>query len=45
MAAPDGSVVHGPKARPQDLPSVVKLLRAPATGALLDEHGHTLVAD
>ncbi len=45
MAAPHGSVVHGPKARPQDLPSVDKLLRAPATGALLDEHGHTLVAD
>jgi L-seryl-tRNA(Ser) seleniumtransferase len=44
MAAPEGSVVHGPKARPQDLPSVDKLLRAPATGALLNEHGHTLVA-
>ncbi|MEO8280480.1 MAG: L-seryl-tRNA(Sec) selenium transferase [Ideonella sp.] len=44
MGAPEGSVVHGPKARPQDLPSVDKLLRLPDAGALLDEHGHTLVA-
>ena len=53
---PDESVVHGSKAspeiqppvdlqaRPQDLPSVDKLLRAPAVAALVAEHGHTLVA-
>ena len=34
----------GPKARPQDLPSVDKLLHLPGVRALLDEHGHTLVA-
>ncbi|MET0348700.1 MAG: L-seryl-tRNA(Sec) selenium transferase [Rhizobacter sp.] len=44
MVAPDGSVVHGPKARPHELPSVDKLLRADTTRGLLDEHGHTLVA-
>ncbi|WP_218509653.1 L-seryl-tRNA(Sec) selenium transferase [Variovorax sp. dw_308] len=45
MAATDESVVHGSKARPQDLPSVDKLLRLEAARALLDEHGHTLVAN
>jgi len=44
MAATDESVVHGSKARPQDLPSVDKLLRLEAARALLAEHGHTLVA-
>ncbi|MDM0014614.1 L-seryl-tRNA(Sec) selenium transferase [Variovorax sp. J22P168] len=43
MAAPEESVVHGSKARPQDLPSIDKLLRRPAAIALLAEHGHTLV--
>ena len=43
MAAPEESVVHGSKARPQDLPSVDQLLRAGAVPALLLEHGHTLV--
>ena len=44
MAAPEESVVHGSKARPEDLPAVDKLLRQDATQALLQEHGHTLVA-
>ncbi|RZM00634.1 MAG: L-seryl-tRNA(Sec) selenium transferase [Variovorax sp.] len=44
MAAPGGSVVHGPKARPQDLPSVDRLLRAAGVPELLAAHGHTLVA-
>ena len=42
-AAPEESVVHGLKARPQELPSVDKLLRTDAAIALLSEHGHTLV--
>jgi len=37
-------VVHGPKARPQDLPSVDRLLRAAGVPELLAAHGHTLVA-
>ena len=44
MAAPEESVVHGSKARPQDLPSVDKLLRSGSATKLLDAHGHTLVA-
>jgi L-seryl-tRNA(Ser) seleniumtransferase len=54
MDAPDKSVVHGSKAgekgsaggnaRPQDLPSVDKLLRIAAVRAMRDDHGHTLVA-
>lgn len=44
MKAPEESVVHGSTARPQDLPSVDRLLRAPAAQALVAEHGHTLVA-
>jgi len=43
MAAPEESVVHGSKARPQDLPSVDLLLRGATASALLHEHGHTLV--
>ncbi|HEX7865128.1 MAG TPA: L-seryl-tRNA(Sec) selenium transferase [Variovorax sp.] len=43
MAAPKESVVHGSTARPQDLPSVDQLLRLTVPGALLAEHGHTLV--
>jgi len=43
MAAPEESVVHGSKARPQELPSVDKLLHSDAAVALLSEHGHTLV--
>lgn len=45
MAATDESVVHGSKARPQDLPSVDKLLRLEASRALLEANGHTLVAN
>lgn len=37
-------MVHGPKARPQDLPSVDRLLRAAGVPELLAAHGHTLVA-
>lgn len=44
MTAPDESVVHGSKARPSDLPSIDKLLRADGVRPLLDAHGHTLVA-
>ncbi len=44
MAATDGSVVHGSKARLQDLPSIDKLLRMSAVQALVELHGHTLVA-
>lgn len=44
MAAPEESVVHGSKARPQDLPSVDKLLRTGTATELLAAHGHTLVA-
>ena len=43
MAAPEESVVHGSTARPQDLPSVDQLLRLAVPGALLAEHGRTLV--
>jgi L-seryl-tRNA(Ser) seleniumtransferase len=45
MAATGESVVHGSKARPQDLPSVDKLLRLDAAQALAAAHGHTLVAE
>ena len=38
------SVVHGSKARPQDLPSIDKLLRLPVLQPLLAAHGHALVA-
>lgn len=48
MARPTESVVDGskasPQAHPKDLPSVDRLLRQPGVAALLDEHGHTLVA-
>ena len=43
MAAPEESVVHGSKARPQDLPSVDLLLRGATATALLQAHGRTLV--
>lgn len=44
MAAPGESVVHGSKATPKDLPSTDRLLRLPGVAALLQQHGHTLVA-
>jgi L-seryl-tRNA(Ser) seleniumtransferase len=43
MSLPEKSVVHGSKARPQDLPSIDKLLRLPAVQAIVEAHGHTLV--
>ncbi len=43
-ARPDESVVHGSKASAKDLPSVDRLIRSPASAALLAEHGHTLLA-
>ncbi|WP_293775752.1 L-seryl-tRNA(Sec) selenium transferase [uncultured Oxalicibacterium sp.] len=44
MAATGESVVHGSKARPQDLPSIDKLLRLPQVRALVQTRGHTQVA-
>jgi L-seryl-tRNA(Ser) seleniumtransferase len=40
----DGDAARDMKAKPQDLPSVDRLLRSDAVQALHDEHGHTLVA-
>jgi L-seryl-tRNA(Ser) seleniumtransferase len=45
MTAPVESIVHGSKATLQQLPSVDRLLRLPAARALIEQHGHTLVAD
>ncbi|MDO5691624.1 MAG: L-seryl-tRNA(Sec) selenium transferase [Pseudomonadota bacterium] len=53
MARPPESVVHGsqapsdetPRAQAKDLPAIDRLLRLSSVGALVDEHGHTLVAD
>ncbi len=44
MARPAESIVHGSKATPKDLPSIDRLLQRQAVHALVDEHGHTLVA-
>ncbi|MFA9441353.1 L-seryl-tRNA(Sec) selenium transferase [Uliginosibacterium sp. sgz301328] len=43
MSLPEKSVVHGSKARLQDLPSIDKLLRLPAVQTAVHAHGHTLV--
>ncbi len=43
MDTPEGSMVHGPKATLQQLPSVDRLIRAPANAALLRAHGATFV--
>ncbi|WP_288254516.1 L-seryl-tRNA(Sec) selenium transferase [uncultured Hydrogenophaga sp.] len=40
----DGSQAKNP-ANPKDLPSIDRVLRWPGVAALVDEHGHTLVAD
>jgi L-seryl-tRNA(Ser) seleniumtransferase len=45
MAAPAESIVHGSQATLRQLPSVDRLLRLPAGRALVEQHGHTLVAD
>jgi L-seryl-tRNA(Ser) seleniumtransferase len=37
-------MVHGSKAAPKDLPSIDQLLRQPGAAALVQQHGHTLVA-
>ncbi len=44
MAQPAASDGEEPRARPQDLPSVDRLLRLPSARALIDEHGHHLIA-
>ncbi|HEX7157058.1 MAG TPA: L-seryl-tRNA(Sec) selenium transferase, partial [Burkholderiaceae bacterium] len=44
MAAPLESIVHGSKASLQQLPSIDRLLRLPDVQALVQSHGHTLVA-
>ena len=43
MAAPDGSIVDGPKALLAKLPSVDRLINRPAAQALVAAHGATLV--
>ncbi len=45
MTLPVESIVHGSKAALRQLPSVDRLLRLPAARALIEQHGHTLVAD
>ncbi|HSW23971.1 MAG TPA: L-seryl-tRNA(Sec) selenium transferase [Burkholderiaceae bacterium] len=44
MTRPAESIVHGSKATPKDLPSIDRLLQRQAVHAMVDEHGHTLVA-
>jgi L-seryl-tRNA(Ser) seleniumtransferase len=45
MTAPVESIVHGSKATLRQLPSVDRLLCLPSARALIEQHGHTLVAD
>lgn len=45
MAAPDGSIVDGPKAQLARLPSVDRLINRPAAQALVARHGATLVTN
>jgi len=45
MTAPAESIVHGSQATLRQLPSVDRLLRLPAARTLIEQHGHTLVAD
>ncbi len=42
--APGEAIDAEPRAEPKDLPAVDRLLREPDVAALLQEHGHTLVA-
>ncbi|MET0519091.1 MAG: L-seryl-tRNA(Sec) selenium transferase [Burkholderiaceae bacterium] len=44
MNAPQESMVHGLKAEARQIPSLDRLLRAPVPAALLQAHGHSLVA-
>lgn len=43
MGAPDGSMVHGPKAMLSKLPSVDRFINLPASQALVAAHGAALV--
>ena len=52
MPLPEESVVHGSPApespgtaEPQHLPALDRLLHLPAVAALVQAHGHTLVAE
>jgi L-seryl-tRNA(Ser) seleniumtransferase len=45
MSAPDGSMVHGPKAMLSKLPSVDRLINHPACQALVAAHGAALVTE
>lgn len=45
MNAPDGSMVHGPKAMLSKLPSVDRLIKLPACQALAAVHGIALVTE
>ena len=45
MASPDGSMVHGPQAMLSKLPSVDRLIHAPASQALVTQYGATLVTE
>ncbi|GCL63104.1 L-seryl-tRNA(Sec) selenium transferase [Rubrivivax pictus] len=45
MICPPPSPPTLPAARPQDLPAVDRLLRQPPVAALVQQHGHSLVAD
>ena len=45
MAGPVESIVHGSKATLFRLPSVDRLLRLPGSALLIEQHGHTLVAN
>jgi L-seryl-tRNA(Ser) seleniumtransferase len=45
MAAPDGSIVDGPKALLAKLPSVDRLINRPGAQALVAAHGATLVTN
>jgi L-seryl-tRNA(Ser) seleniumtransferase len=45
MAAPDGSIVDGPKALLAQLPSVDRLINRPGAQALVAAHGATLVTN
>ncbi|HEV3020289.1 MAG TPA: L-seryl-tRNA(Sec) selenium transferase [Burkholderiaceae bacterium] len=45
MAGPVESIVDGSKATLLQLPSVDRLLRLPVSLRLIEQHGHTLVAD
>lgn len=45
MDSPDGSMVHGPKAKLAKLPSVDRLIRLPGCQLLVAQHGAALVTE